>query len=163
MSEETKQEAVQEQAVQEQAAEKQPVQETVTITEKEMEAIDKEITAEDDAKVAAVKEEVDAELEAMKKELSEIQARNAEIERQRKLEEEKAALKAQIEKEQAYAEQVNKKHVVAPSENPINNQNQTPSEQVQISKQEQWAAFHQATKSGAMSAKIDPEEFKFKK
>lgn len=141
--------------------------EDVTMTEQTVDEINKQVQDSNqkqiDEAVNKVKEQTDSELEAMKKELAEIQARNAEIEAAKRLEEEKTALKLQLEKERAYQEQVNKKHVVAPSNNPIT---QTPSaepEEVKLSKEEEWAEFANQTKAGTFRASIPLDEFRIKK
>lgn len=139
-------------------------QEQVVVSEETINNIDNQVSTAFDNKVSSVKSEVDAELEAMKKELAAIKAQNAEVEARRHLEEEKAAIKAQLDKEKAYMEQVNKKHVVPQANNPIHNP--TPSvgdPAAEMSVEQQLKQFHDLTIAGQMTAAVPIDEFKLKK
>lgn len=143
------------------------VKQDITMTEQQVDEINKEIQDSNqkqiDEAVNKAKESTDAELEQMRKELAELQAKNAAIEAAKKLEEEKAALKLQLEKERAYQEQVNKKHVVAPSINPIQNQTTSVEQEVRLTPEQEWAEFTEKSKSGQFRASIPIDEFRIQK
>jgi hypothetical protein len=134
------------QEVQVEAPVAEAVQETV-VTKEEVEQIKDEITKVEEDKLSEAKAEgivegktiaqLQAELEATKAENTRIAAEQAELKQRQELE-------AEIAREKAKLEQPVKKHVVAPSENPISQPQVAQATERKLSKEEEWAMFDEA-------------------
>ena len=137
-------------------AEAPKVEETVTVSEKDMENINAEIDKTDAAKVEEAKKEgAQAVAEKTEKSLAEIKAELDAVKEQAAKaaeEAEKARVLKELEAEKAKLESatsVQKKHLVAQDSNPIAPTNQ---EQAPVSSDQEWAQFDSDVRSGGFSA-----------
>jgi len=147
---------VSEEIKQEPQAEVPKTEETVAVSEKDMESINAEIDKTDATKVEEAKKEgaqavadkTEKSLAEIKAELEAVRLQNAKAAE----EAEKARVLKELEEEKAKAESatsVQKKHLVAQDSNPIAPTNQ---EQAPVSSEQEWAQFDRDARSGNFSA-----------
>jgi len=136
-----------------------PVQEDVQVTKEEVKELNEKIENVEQGKLEEAKKEgvesVAPAISELQKELADLKAQNDAIETKQKAEAEEAKLREEIAKQREYQNQINKKHVVAPSENPV-----APvpvvEEAPRLSQAQEWALYEKH--AGGNYASIDDME-----
>lgn len=141
----------------EETIQEQPSNEgVVQVSEAEVRELEAQVTQKEEAKVAEAVAPLSDELAKLKAELEATKKANEEIRARQKAEEEKAKLEAELAKEKEFQNQVNKKHVVPETTNPVAPAQAEAPKEPQLSPEQEWRIFE--SKAGRLSASIDDLE-----
>lgn len=130
---------------------------TTTVTDETITKINNEIQKTETETKDVIVNEVQKSNDALRVELEAIKKQNEEIRRRQEAELEQSRLRAELEKEKNFMNEVNKKHVVPVSENPTAPQPVGEPNLPKKSVSQEWAEFDSAVKRGNFGAKLTPE------